>query len=138
MSGNPKRYWLTPPDVYAALKAEFGPFDFDPCPYPLPADWNGLSMPWGRMNYVNPPFRRHDNPAGTGGPTAFAHKAIAEFQQHGRESVLVLPVQSYVMHLAAAGAEIRSLGRVRWLEAESGEPMPGPSPICAFILRGKS
>ena len=36
----------------------------------------------------------------------------------------------------AAGAEIRSLGRVRWREVESGEPMPGPSPICAFVLRG--
>ena len=87
------------------------------------------------MSYVNPPFRRHDGVDGRG-PTAFVHKAIAEHQE-GRGSVLVLPVQSYVMHLAAAGAEIRSLGRVKWLEAESKEPMKSPSPICAFILRGR-
>ena len=28
-------------------------------------------------------------------------------------------------------------GRLRWLEAETNEPMPRPSPICCFILRGK-
>jgi hypothetical protein len=35
---NGKRYWITPPDVYNKLHAEFG-FDFDPCPYPRPEDW---------------------------------------------------------------------------------------------------
>lgn len=124
------RYWLTPPDLYARLNAEFG-FNFDPCPFPLQG-FNGLEVPWGHMNYVNPPFRRHDGIDGRG-PTAFVHKAIAEHQK-GRGSVLVLPVQSYVMHLAAAGAEIRSLGRVRWLEADSKKPVSSPSPICAFIL----
>lgn len=136
MSTN-RRYWLTPPDLYAALDAEFGPFDFDPCPHPVPEGFNGLVAPWGQSNYVNPPFRRHDSVDGKHGPTAFAHRAIAEHREHGRGSVLVLPVQSYVMHLAAAGAEIRSLGRVRWLDVETGEPCTGPSPICAFILRGR-
>lgn len=126
------RYWLTPPDLYARLNAEFG-FDFDPCPSPCPNGFNGLNVEWGSMSYVNPPFRPHDGIDGKG-PTAFVHKAIAEHKA-GRGSVLVLPVQSYVMHLAAAGAEIRSLGRVRWLEVDTGQPMKGPSPICAFILR---
>ncbi len=31
-----KHYWLTPPDLLERLSAEFGPFDFDPCPYPMP------------------------------------------------------------------------------------------------------
>lgn len=130
MSGN---FWLTPPEMYERLNAEFG-FDFDPCPHPRPEGFNGLEVPWGRMSYVNPPFRPHDGVNGKG-PTAFVHKAIAEHKE-GRGSVLVLPVQSYVMLLAAAGAEIRSMGRVRWLDTESGAPMKGPSPICAFILRG--
>ena len=129
------RYWRTPPELYARLAEEFGPFDFDPCPYPRPDGFNGLEIPWGRMSYVNPPFRPADGVGGKG-PTAFVHKAIAEAEK-GRGSVLTLPVQSYVMLLAAAGAEIRPLGRVKWLEVETGKPMPGPSPICAFILRGK-
>lgn len=131
-----KRYWRTPPEMYAKLDAEFG-FDFDPCPCPVPAGFDGLAQPWGQMSYVNPPFRPHDGLDGKTGPTAFVHKALAEHTQ-GRGSVLVLPVQSYVMHLAAAGAEIRSMGRVKWHEVDTGEPMKGPSPICAFILRPTS
>ena len=135
MNDNGKRYWRTPPDLLARLEAEFGPFDFDPCPYPRPEGFDGLAVPWGRMSYVNPPFRRQDGLNGIG-PTAWMWKAIEEAKQ-GRGSVLVLPVQSYVMHLANAGAEIRSLGRVRWLEVETGEPYEGPSPICALVLRPK-
>lgn len=141
------RYWRTPPELYTALDSEFH-FDFDPCPCPKPEGYDSLQVPWGKSNYVNPPFRPHDGfrdgpqqailpEASMGvGPTAWVHKAIAEHKQ-GRGSVLVLPVQSYVMLLAAAGAEIRSLGRVRWREVDTGEPMKGPSPICAFILRGR-
>ena len=53
-----------------------------------------------------------------------------------KESVLLLPVQGYVNLLLEAGAELRSLGRVRWLEAETKEPQSNPSPICCFVLRG--
>lgn len=128
-----KRYWLTPPGIYEDLNREFQ-FDFDPCPCPRPDGYNSLEIPWGQMNYVNPPFRKHDGVNGLG-PTAFVRKAIAEHQQ-GRGSVLLLPVQSYVNLLVAAGAELRSFGRVRWLDATTKEPMPGtPSPTCCFVLR---
>lgn len=130
------KHWKTPPDLYAKLAAEFGPFDFDPCPCPRPEGYDSLSLPWGMNSYVNPPFRKHDGVNGKG-PTAFVHKAIAEHKQ-GRSSVLVLPVQSYVNHLLLAGAELRALGRVRWLEVETNEPMPDPTPICCFILRGEN
>lgn len=136
-----ERYWLTPPEMLERLEAQYGPFDFDPCPSPLPEGWDGLSMDWGSMSYVNPPFRPGDVensslPKHRQGPTAFVHKAI-EQQKLGRGVVILLPVQSYVMHLAAAGAEIIPMGRVKWLEVDTGEPMKGPSPICAFILRGE-
>ena len=126
------RYWLTPPDIYKKLDSEFN-FDFDPCPCPRPESYNSLEIPWGKSNYVNPPFRKHDGVNGLG-PTAFVRKAIQE-QKRGNSSVLLLPVQSYVMLLAQAGAEIRSAGRVRWLEAGTGQPCKNPSPICTFILK---
>jgi hypothetical protein len=125
-----KKYWLTPPDVYQKLDREFH-FDFDPCPYPKNGNFNGLSIEWGRMNYVNPPFRQKD---GNGsGPTAFVRKAIEE-NKKGKGSVILIPVQSYVNLLLEAGAELRSMGRIRWLEVNSRELCKDPSPICCFIL----
>jgi len=121
-------YWITPPELYEKLDNEFH-FDFDPCPYPMTED--GLEAEWGNMNYVNPPFRKKD-----GSPTAFVRKAI-EQQSRGKSSVLTLPTQSYVNLLLEAGAECRSLGRVKWVSTTTGEPMKGPSPITLFYVRGK-
>lgn len=129
------RYWLMPPDLYKKLDDEFA-FNFDPCPYPLPENFDGLSVDWGSSSFVNPPFRRADGCNGAG-PTAFVRKAIEEANK-GKSSVLVIPTQSYVNLLLEAGATLRSMGRIRWLEVDTKEPMPGPSPITAFILRGKS
>ena len=41
-----KHYWLTPPDLYKELDEIHG-FDFDPCPYPLPEGFDGLTCDWG-------------------------------------------------------------------------------------------
>lgn len=124
-----KRYWLIPEETYSKLNQEFH-FDFDPCTYPR--TFNGLEIEWGKMNFVNPPFRSKD-----GSPTAFVRKAIVE-QQKGKSSFLTLPAQSYVNLLLEAGAELRSLGRIKWLEVETKEPMKSPSPITGFYLRGKT
>lgn len=43
-----KHYWLTPPALYEQLDAEFH-FDFDPCPYPLPDGFDGLTCEWGAI-----------------------------------------------------------------------------------------
>ena len=111
------RYWITPPELYARLHAEFA-FDFDPCPCPRPDGYNSLVMPWGNSNYVNPPFLHSD--ATHGGPAAFVRKAIAE-RDAGNTSVLVLPVPWSIGLLMEAGAEIRYGGKVRWLEVETDE-----------------
>jgi hypothetical protein len=129
------KHWLTPPHIYNELDREFH-FDYDPCPYPRPDGFNGLLVPWGKSNYVNPPFRQRDAFDG-GGPTAFARKAIAE-AQHGNGSVLLLPVQSYMSLLVGAGAEVRYIGRVPWLHIETGKPVRNPSSIAVFVLRGRS
>jgi hypothetical protein len=126
-------WWLTPPALYESLDEEFA-FDFDPCPYPRPDDFNGLAVPWGRSNYVNPPFRKSDSAFG-GGPTAFVRKAIDE-QRKGNLSVIVLNTMSFINLLLEAGAECRPLGRMRWLDTETGKPWSHPANTTAFILRG--
>ena len=127
-------YWLTPKDLYEKLKAEFK-FTFDACPFPKPEGYDSLQEDWGQSTYVNPPFHKAD---GNGnGPTAFVRKAIFESQK-GKTVVLTIPVQSYVNLLLEAGAELRSLGRVRWVHTVTGEPCKSPSPICCFILNGSS
>jgi hypothetical protein len=88
------------------------------------------------MNYVNPIFRKKDSISGKDGPTAFVHKAILE-QQKGNSSFLTIPTQSYVNLLLEAGAELRSLGRVRWLDVDTKEPMKSPSNITGFYLKGQ-
>lgn len=128
-----KRYWITPPELLSRLNEEFN-FDFDPCPYPFTKD--GISIPWGRSNWVNPPFRSKDAINGHG-PTAFVRKAIEE-QKQGKGSVLLLPAQSYVNLLLEAGAELRSLGRVKWLDARTRVPYTSPSPSTLFILKGNN
>ena len=124
------RFWLIPPEVYNPLAKEFD-FDFDPCPYPYKRD--GIDLDWGRVNWVNPPFRKKDA-MNDHGPTAFVRKAIEE-QKKGKTSVLILPVQSYVNLLLEAGAELRPAGRVKWIDAISGKRDPSPSNNALFILR---
>jgi hypothetical protein len=122
-----KHYWLTPPDLYAELEREFGPFDFDPCPYPRPKGFDGLKVDWGQCNYVNPMFQ--------GGVTAWVKKAIAEHQK-GKTVVMVFPLDGWIHMLLKAGAKIRSIGNVKWLATEDGTPAKGSArPIAAFILQ---
>ena len=127
------RFWLVPPEIYEPLDQEFH-FDFDPCPYPYEKD--GIEIDWGQFNWVNPPFRRKDSINGHG-PTAFVRKAIEE-QKKGKTSVLILPVQSYVTMLLEAGVEIRPVGRVRWIDANTGNRSKTPSTNALFILKGKA
>ena len=130
-----QRSWITPPDIYQRLNDEFQ-FDHDPCPYPRPPNLNSLAddVEWGESNYVNAPFRQDDVVGGTG-PTAFVNKGLCE-QTKAKTSVFVLPVPHYMTKFLLAGAEIRPLGRVPFLEVETGEPAPHPPNIACFILRG--
>jgi hypothetical protein len=129
-----KRYWLTPPDLYAALDAEFH-FDFDPCPHPLPDGFDGLTCDWGKSNYVNPPFGSIIHQGVKKGPTAWVRKAILE-RRKGNLTVLVYPVDKWVlMLLSEIGTEVRNLGDVRWHAIEDGLPGKGTGRhIAAFIL----
>jgi len=78
--------WKTPKELYDKLNEEFN-FDFDPCPYseaePL---FDGLSISWGKSNFINPPYSRKLK-------DAFVKKAIEESRK-GKLCVLLLPVST--------------------------------------------
>lgn len=131
-----KHYWLTPPELYESLNAEFR-FDFDPCPYPLPDGFDGLTCEWGKRNYVNPPFGSIMHQGRKKGPTAWMRKAVEEWRK-GKLVVIVYPVDKWVlMMLDAIGTVgVRNLGDVRWHSIEDGKPGNGTGRhIAAFILR---
>lgn len=136
-----KHYWLTPPDLYTKLDAEFG-FTFDPCPYPLPDGFDGLTCEWGSVNYVNPPFGSIMHEGKKKGPTAWVRKAIEEHRK-GKTVVLVYPIDKWVLMLIEEilgnDAEIRNLRDVKWVATEDGTAGKGTGRhIACFILRGKT
>ena len=129
-----KHYWLTPPDLFKTLDDEFE-FDFDPCPYPLPNGFDGLTDAWGKSNYVNPPFGSILHDGKKKGATAWARKAIVENRQ-GKDVVMVYPIDKWVLMLLKAGAEVRNLGDIKWLATEDGSQGNGAGRhIACFILR---
>lgn len=135
-----KHYWLVPPEIYAPLYAEFR-FDFDPCPYPLPPGFDGLTCDWGKSNWVNPPFGSIMHQGKKKGATAWVRKAIQEYHK-GKTVVLVYPIDKWVLMLIREilgdDAEIRNLGDVRWLSTEDRTPGKGTGRhIACFILRAK-
>jgi len=72
--------WATPKALYKQLDDEFH-FDFDPCP--LHATFDGLSVEWGKVNFINPPYNRIDKPK-------FIQKAYDEWR-NGKTCVLLIP-----------------------------------------------
>jgi hypothetical protein len=137
-----KHYWLTPPELMKYLEQEYGPFDFDPCPYPKPNEFDGLTCEWGNRNYVNPPFGSimHQGPSDKKpkkkGPTAWMRKAIEEAAK-GKKVVIVYPVDKWVLMMAkvTGATNIRNLGDVKWCSIEDGCQGKGTGRhIAAFIL----
>lgn len=133
-----KHYWLTPPELMEKLQAEFD-FTFDPCPYPKPNDFDGLTAEWGKSNYVNPPFGGVICEDGKKrGPTAWARKAIAEHKK-GKRVVLVYPIDKWIHMLLEAGAEVRNLKDIRWCATEDGTSGTGTGRwVAEFILEPKN
>lgn len=124
-----KKYWITPPEMMAKLDAEFH-FDFDPCPHPRPAGFDGTLVSWGKMNWVNPPF--------TGGVMAWVKKALYE-QSWGKSSVMILPMYQIraIAKMAEHGADIRYVGTPAFLDLEDDQPnpaKPGDRQPCVLLI----
>lgn len=135
--GDGKHYWLTPPDLYAKLDAEFK-FDFDPCPHPLPDGFDGLTCEWGKRNYVNPPFGSIIHQGKKKGATAWVRKSIIEMKK-GKLVVLLYPIDKWLMMLLTTiGSRVRNLGDVYWCSIEDGLSGRGTGRhIACFILEPK-
>lgn len=124
---NGSEFILTPPALLKALKKEFK-LTFDACPHPRDRKFNGLKKNWGKSTYVNPPFK---------GPTAWVRKAIAE-NKKGKTVILVFPTDKWIHYLLEAGAELRSLGDVKWHSKRTGRPGRGIGRFTmCFILRSR-
>ena len=129
MAKDGRDYWLVPPELYQQLDGEFH-FDFDPCPFPR-AEWDGLSIPWGRSNFVNPPFLKKD-----GGISAWLRKAMMEYQR-GNTVVLLLPCHKTMSEVLST-AEIRNLGRVKWGATDGSGKSKSMDHTLAAILRPRT
>lgn len=134
--GDGKHYWLTPPELYADLDRQLR-FDFDPCPYPLPDGFDGLTCEWGRSNYVNPPFGSIIHAGKKKGMTAWVRKAIIEHRK-GKRVCIVYPLDKWVLMLLAAGARVTNLGDVHWLATEDDSVGKGTGRhIACFVLESE-
>lgn len=139
-----KHYWLTPPELYKELDDEFH-FDFDPCPFPRPEGFDGLTCEWGQSNYVNPPFGSimhqgpNDKKPRKKGPTAWVRKALEE-NAKSKTVVMVFPLSKWELMLMTGlksdHMEVRNLGDVKWVATEDGTPGKGTGRhIACFILK---
>lgn len=124
----PKAYWLTPPEIYEPFNEAFK-FDFDPCPHPMPS-WNGLEVPWGKSNFVNPP---HGD--GGAGVLPWVRKALAEHEL-GKRSLLLLPVAPGMYDLLRAVQGFMPVPPFQWVGPD-GSRSPARATV-AFILPGKA
>jgi site-specific DNA-methyltransferase (adenine-specific) len=120
--------WATPDWLYAELDKEFG-FDFDPCPlYGESSGVDGLTIPWGKSTFVNPPYGRV-----IGYWTAKAKKESG----YGKTVVMLVPSRTDTRwwHKDIMEAdEIRFIkGRLKFGGAKTSAPFPS----AIVVFRGE-
>jgi hypothetical protein len=116
--------WKTPAATYDALNGEFN-FDFDPCP--ATPSFDGLSVEWGNVNFVNPPYGREIR--------KWIAKGYAEHKK-GKTVVFLIPSRTcsrwwhdYIMK----ASEIRFIkGRLKFQGAKFNAPFPS----CVAVFKG--
>jgi len=115
--------WSTPKDVYEVLNKEFN-FDFDPCP--MKSQFDGLSIEWGKSNFVNPPYSNLK---------LWCKKSFEEWKK-GKTVVMLIPSRTdtkawheYIMK----ATEIRFIkGRLKF----GGSKNSAPFPSAIIIFKG--
>lgn len=120
-----RQNWKTPRKFYEALDKEFK-FDFDPCP-PNPK-FDGLSIRWGKRNFVNPPYAECG---------AWMRKCYEE-SRDGKLVVALIPSRTdtrYWHDYVMKAKEIRFIkGRLKFDDQKNNAPFP--SAVVVFDGRG--
>jgi len=108
--------WKTPKAVYQILDKEFK-FDFDPCP--MNPKFDGLSIEWGKVNYVNPPYGREI--------PKWIKKGYEEYQK-GKTVVFLIPSRTdtrWWHEYCMKANEIRFIkGRLKFDDCKNSAPFP--------------
>lgn len=119
----------TPPEFYKVLNKEFK-FNFDPCPLGGKKYMDGLSIPWKRSNYVNPPFSEVKK---------WAQKAHEETKR-GNKTVILAPLRStskyWKKFVIPYASEIRFLANTLSF-GKHDKPLPIPLVLLVFKPRAK-
>jgi len=117
--------WKTPKAVYQVLDAEFH-FDYDPCP--VNPQFDGLSMEWGKSNYVNPPYGREI--------PKWIEKGYKEHHK-GKTVVFLIPSRTdtrWWHDYCMKATEIRFIrGRLNFDDHKNSAPFPS----AIIIFKGK-
>jgi hypothetical protein len=75
--------WETPDWLYKEIDDRFH-FDYDPCPLNYTVDGLDYNIPWGEINWVNPPYDRVNKPK-------FIKRAYEEWRHLNKTCVLLIP-----------------------------------------------
>jgi phage N-6-adenine-methyltransferase len=120
--------WATPPELFAALATEFGPFDLDVCATPENAKCgryftradDGLRQRWSGRVWMNPPYGRAIG--------QWMERALEAARSGEAEAVVCLvPARTDTRwwHDYAAQGQVRFLpGRVRFSGGKNSAPFP--------------
>lgn len=88
----------TPEWLKAHLRRSVGRY-FDPCP--ASPRFDGLAVPWRKVNYVNPPYED---------VSLWMAKAVREWTAHGRVSLFLIPFRMHTRYIREAAPHIS-----RWI-----------------------
>lgn len=129
--------WETPPNLFEALAAEFGPFDLDAaathqtakCARYYTPEVDGLLHPWEGRVWLNPPYGREIG--------KWVRKAYEEAQAGRATVTLLIPARTdtaYWHDYVMKADVIRFLrGRVRFLrDGQAASVAPFPSAVVVF------
>ena len=118
--------WKTPENVYQKLNHEFN-FDFDPCPLNEKPHFDGLSIEWGSVSFVNPPYSQI---------SAWCKKSFEQFQK-GKTVVMLIPSRTdtrYWHDYIMKATEIRFIkGRLKFGDSKNSAPFPS----AVIIFKGE-